>query len=109
MSNLMIRSALHSRKLWSPVIAAALLLSPCAGYAQSATNADRWLHVRVVSTDSKGETVCVNVPLELAEKILPAINKKELHGGKITIDKLDTEGVDLRALLVAPKTASLSP
>ena len=105
MSNLMIRSALHSRKLWSPVIAAALLLSPCAGYAQSATNADRWLHVRVVSTDSKGETVCVNVPLELAEKILPAINKKELHGGKITIDKLDTEGVDLRALLEAVRSA----
>jgi hypothetical protein len=49
--------------------------------------------------------VCVNVPLELAEKILPAINKNQLHGGKVTIDKLDADGVDFRALLDAVRSS----
>ena len=72
----------HSLKQASLVIASVLLLSPLGGYAQSAPSGDRWLHVRVVSTDSNGESVSVNVPLELAEKVLPAINKNQLHGGK---------------------------
>jgi len=38
--------------------------------------------VRVISSDAKGETVRVNVPLELAEKVLPAINHDRLHGGR---------------------------
>jgi hypothetical protein len=87
------------------VAAAALLLAPFAGYAQSASGGDRWLHVRVVSTDADGETVSVNVPLELAEKVLPAINKKELHDGKVTIDHFDSDGVDFRAVLEAVRNA----
>jgi len=83
------------------VIAGALLLTPLAGNAQTASGGDRWLHVRVVSTDAKGESVCVNVPLEMAEKVLPAINKNQLHGGKVSIDKFDDNGVDLRAVLEA--------
>jgi len=89
----------------SLVLAAVLLVSPLAGYAQTATHGDRWLHVRVISTDAKGETVCVNVPLELAEKILPTINKNQLHGGKVTIDKFDANGVDFRALLDAVRSS----
>ena len=89
----------------SLVLAAALLASPLAGYAQTASHGDRWLHVRVVSADAKGETVCVNVPLELAEKILPTINKNQLHGGKVTIDKFDANGVDFRALLDAVRSS----
>ena len=73
--------------------AATLLLIPGLALAQtpaaktssapSTTSAkpDRWLHVRVISSDAKGETVRVNVPLELAEKVLPAINHDRLHGG----------------------------
>jgi hypothetical protein len=99
-----IRTSLHSPKL-SLAMAASLLLLPFSGYAQSASSGDRWLHVRVVSSDSKGESVCVNVPLELAEKILPAINKNQLHGGKVTIDKLDADGVDFRALLDAVRSS----
>jgi len=51
---------------------------PRQASTQSTTSVskDRWLHVRVISSDAKGETVRVNVPLELAEKVLPAINKK---------------------------------
>jgi len=103
----MIRKPKSFSRLKCPslVFASALLVLPLAGYAQTASHGDRWLHVRVVSTDAKGETVCVNVPLEMAEKILPTINKNQLHGGKVTIDKFDANGVDFRALLDAVRSS----
>jgi hypothetical protein len=91
-------------KTFSITTAAVLFLIPFAANAQTNTASnDRWLHVRVISSDNKGETVRVNVPLELAEKVLPAINKDRLHNGKITIDRHEMEGVDCRALLAAIK------
>jgi hypothetical protein len=88
-------------------VGAALLLGATATTTPGspATTNDRWLHVRVVSSDNKGETVSVNIPLEVAEKILPTINKNQLHGGKVTIDKLESDGVDVRALLEAVRTS----
>ncbi len=98
------------------IAAAALVLSPLGALAQStATPAsssqsttsapkDRWLHVRVISSDAKGETVRVNIPLELAEKVLPAINKDRLHGGRVKIDNAHMDDVDLRALVEAIRT-----
>ena len=94
------------------VSAAALMLSPLGVLAQSAAPAspsqstpsaskDRWLHVRVISSDSKGETVRVNVPLELAEQVLPAIHKERIHDGKIRIENGHMDDVDLRALVNA--------
>jgi hypothetical protein len=72
--------------------------------AQQTTTSDRWLHVRVESTDSRGEMVRVNVPLSLAEKVLPAINHDRLHNGKVSFDgRMD--GVDMRALLQAVRDA----
>src|SRR6266851_1884487 len=80
------------------IAAAALLLSPLGALAQStaapassnqstpSVSKDRWLHVRVISSDAKGETVRVNVPLELAEKVLPAIHQERIHDGKLKID-----------------------
>jgi WD40 repeat protein len=65
---------------------------------------DRWLHVRVVSSDAKGETVRVNVPIELAEKVLPTINKNRMHEGKVRIDSGHVNDVDLRALVDAIRT-----
>ena len=96
-------------KTFSITTAAVLFMTPFAANAQTNSTAsssgnDKWLHVRVVSSDNKGETVRVNVPLELAEKVLPAINKDRLHNGKVTIDGHDMEGVDCRALLEALKT-----
>jgi hypothetical protein len=87
--------------------AAALLLLPLATFAQtsSSSTADRWLHVRVVSSDGRGETVRVNVPLDLAEKILPAINKERLHSGKVRITSADCDGVDIKAILEAVRTS----
>jgi len=97
--------------------AAALLLSPAGALAQTATapaktsqstssgpaNSDRWLHVRVISSEAKGETVRVNVPLELAEKVLPAVNHDRLHDGKVKIDE-QANDVDLRAIMDAIRT-----
>lgn len=71
----------------------------------SASAHDRWLHVRVTNPASNEETVRVNVPLELAEKVLPTINKDRLHRGRVRFDDIDCHGVDLRALLDAVRTS----
>jgi len=94
---------------------ALLLLAPFGVVAQSSSGSskssstssslDRWLHVRVISSDAKGETVRVNVPLELAEKVLPTINKDRIHDGKVKIDNAHVNDVDLRALVEAIRTA----
>jgi hypothetical protein len=103
----------HTRKFSGLVLiaAAALALSPIAGIAQNSakkvsdtSSQDRWLHVRVDNTESKDETVRVNVPLELAEKVLPTINHNKLQSGKVKIDDMDCHGVDLHALLDAVRT-----
>ena len=61
--------------------------------------------MRVICNDAKGETVRVNVPLELAEKVLPAVNHDRLHDGKVKIDSAHVEDVDLRVLMDAIRTA----
>jgi hypothetical protein len=99
------------------LFAAVALLSPAA-FAQaspatasaasqgaSESSHDRWLHVRVSNPGSHDETVRVNVPLELAEKVLPTINKDRLHSGKVRFDDIDCHGVDLRALADAVRTS----
>jgi len=102
----------HFTRRASLALAAAVLLAPVALYSQSVTvtsdsskTSDRWLHVRVVSTESKNETVRVNVPLDMAEKVLPAINKDRLHNGKVRFNDADMNGVDLKTLLDAVRTA----
>lgn len=94
------------------VIAAALALAPISGLAQSTAakspepvSRDRWLHVRVENPDSKDETVRVNIPLELAEKILPTIKHDRLQSGKVKVEEIDCHGVDLPALLDAVRTS----
>ena len=91
-----------------PVIAAIFsLLLPLASWAQTAQTQrqDRWLHVRVESSQPKNENVRVNVPLELAERVLSAINHDHLRNGKIRIDVSQTKDVDLHALFEAIRTA----
>ncbi len=99
------------------ITATVLLASPLGALAQStaapasstqstaSASKDRWLHVRVISTDAKGETVRVNVPLELAEKVLPAVNKDRLRNGKVKIDNANVNDVDLHALVDAIRSA----
>jgi hypothetical protein len=90
-----------------PGLALAQAPSAKTSSAPSTTSAkqDRWLHVRVISSNAKGETVRVNVPLELAEKVLPAINHDRLHDGKVKIDCAHLNDVDLRAMVDAIRTA----
>lgn len=82
----------------------ALSTLPSVAQAAQSTKGDRWLHVRVVSKDSSGDTVRVNVPLELAIKILPSINQRHLHGGRVEICETHMDDIDLRALLEAVRT-----
>ncbi len=89
----------------SLVSAVILLSGAAAAYGQAGSTKDRWLHVRVINSDNKGETVRVNIPLELAENVLPTINKNHLHNGKVSIDQAHLNDVDLHALLNAIRTA----
>jgi len=98
------------------IATAVLLLSPLGTLAQAtaapasssqstaSASKDRWLHVRVISSDAKGETVRVNVPLELAEKLLPASHQDRIHDGKLKIDNAHMNDLDLHALVDAIRT-----
>lgn len=109
------RNELKTRK-WLGMAGAGLMLTgllALAVTAQSkqapaASTADKWLHVRVVEDGEKGETVRVNVPLSLAEAILPALKVNgKIDGGKIRISRhhdWDNE-IDFRAAFDAVKKA----
>ncbi|HEY7351454.1 MAG TPA: hypothetical protein VH596_01690 [Terriglobales bacterium] len=64
----------------------------------------RYLHVRV-SNPATHELVRVNVPLQLAEKVIPAINHGQLQNGKVSIGNFKADNVNVRAILDALKTA----
>jgi hypothetical protein len=94
------------------LVAAALTLTPLSSFSQNTAakpsepaKQDRWLHIRVDNPDSKEETVRVNVPLELAEKVLPTIHRDRLQSGKVKIEEIDCHGVDLHALLDAVRSS----
>lgn len=61
---------------------------------------DAWIHVTVDSSDPDGESVRVSVPFSLVESLLPMINVEPLHEGRLVIDELDLEGIDLRGILM---------
>jgi hypothetical protein len=93
-------------------VAAASFL-PARTFAQDTTSTttssgkttEQWIHVRVESKEDHGETVRVNVPVEMAAKVLPAINKDNLHDGKVRIDSSRMNDVDLRTILDAVRTS----
>ncbi len=104
----------RSRQLFPLIafLAATFLYAPLGVEAQTSSSTastsaigERWLHVRVISTNAKGETVRVNVPLELAEKVLPAIDHDRFHKGKVRIGCMDCDGVDVRTIFEAVRTA----
>jgi hypothetical protein len=90
------------RKLIAVAALAALTLAlPALAQAQE----ERWLHVRVES-EKKGERVRVNVPLSLAEQILPAVTADRLDRGRVRIGRhAGVNDVDIRAILEALKDA----
>jgi hypothetical protein len=87
------------RNLWALVV---LAWVSTVGLAAAA---DRWVHVKVIETGEEGERVRINIPLSLAEKVLPAIKADKLRNGKIKIDEHTMDKVDLRALLEAVRDA----
>jgi hypothetical protein len=82
----------------------ALTMSNLAVTAMAAPATERYLHVKVDDA-TKGESVNVNLPLSMAAAILPTLNKGNLHNGHVTIGEADFNGVDVRALLDAIRTA----
>lgn len=96
-------------KLFGTLALATVSLVPAASAQTSdektSSKSEQWIHVRVISKEDKGETVRVNVPIEMAEKVIPAINKDNLKNGRLHIDSAHLEDVDVRALLDAVRTA----
>ncbi len=88
------------RALWG---IAGILIFASAAWAQ-AQAPERWFHIRVDNTGAKGEVVRVNVPLSVAEQVLPAIHSHGLEGGRVKIHG-DMQGVDVRTLLEAVSNA----
>ena len=80
-------------------------LLPTLAVAQSSSNPDQWIHVRVESREDKTETVRVNVPVDMAVKVLPEIKNKNLCDGKVHIDSGHIDDVDLHTMLDAVRTA----
>lgn len=90
---------LLSGSLFVILLSGLTLAAPARGQA-----VDRWLHVRVEQADTEGEageTVRVNLPLKMAEKLLPAIRADQLHQGRLRLRHAHVHGVDLRAVLEA--------
>lgn len=90
-----------NRILPAVALPSAILLAATLALAAPAT---RYLHVRVTNPTTH-ELVRVNVPLTLAEKVIPAINHGELRDGKIHIGSMNANNVDVHAILDALKTA----
>ena len=78
-----------------------LLALMLAASAVTAAAADRWLHIKVDESGGDNEKVRVNVPLSLAEKVLPCIHADNLDHGRVRINGNDINGVDLRQLVQA--------
>lgn len=81
-----------------------LAVTAMAAPTTAAPATERYLHVKV-DDSTKGESVNVNLPLSMAAAILPTVNKGTLHNGHVTVGQADFNGVDVRALLDAIRTA----
>jgi hypothetical protein len=84
---------------------AASAFLPGVALAQDSAKTNQWIHVRVESKEDNGETVRVNVPIEMAVKVLPAINHENLQKGKVRIDSAHLDDIDLRTLLEAVRSS----
>lgn len=84
--------------------ALALLVTLLLATVVIAESTARYIHVRV-SNPANHELVRVNVPLILAEKVIPAINHGRLRDGKVQIGNFHANEVNLRAILDALKAA----
>jgi hypothetical protein len=106
---------INARRKYLGMTGATLLLAGFAALAVTAQSKpapaatpDKWLHVRVVEDGDRGEAVRVNVPLSLAEAILPALKvHNTIEGGRIKISHQHgwNNEIDFRAAFDAVKNA----
>lgn len=94
---------MKSMKRSLPVLAVFASITLVATFA-FAVAGTRYLHVRVTNPKT-GELVRVNVPLMLAEKVIPAINHGQLRDGKVQVGNFTANNVNCRAILDALKNA----
>lgn len=87
-----------------PTTVAGITVLALAASLAFAVTTTRYLHVRV-SNPVTHELVRVNVPLTLAEQVIPAINHGQLRGGKIQIGNFTANNVNVRAILEALRNA----
>lgn len=80
----------------------ALLIFSAA--ALMGASAERWIHVRVESARGVNSNVSFNVPIEMAEAVLPSIPAGEHHQGKFNL-QASVNGMDLRAMLEAVRNS----
>ncbi|MEW6366338.1 MAG: hypothetical protein AB1714_17060 [Acidobacteriota bacterium] len=90
-----------------PIARLAILVTAifCASAILRAAPQEKWLHVKVEERSGKGEVVKVNVPLSLAEKLLPLIQSEDLKGGKVRIQGCHHGEIDLPGILAAVRDA----
>jgi hypothetical protein len=74
-------------------------------FAALAMPADRWIHIRVIESGPDGDRVRINIPLSLAEAILPTIKSDKFCDGKVKVEGHALDQVDLHALLEAVRKA----
>ena len=74
-------------------------------FAALAMPADRWIHIRVIESGPDGDRVRINIPLSLAEAVLPTIKAEKFCDGKVKVEGHALGQVDLRALLEAVSRA----
>ncbi|GAB4252710.1 MAG: hypothetical protein Kow00109_28350 [Acidobacteriota bacterium] len=84
----------------------AILLSSTLLVAQSQSTS--WLHVRVEEGE-QGKSVKINLPLSLAESVLPLIETPELKAGKIKIDTQELSVADMRKIWATLKAQGEYP
>ena len=74
-------------------------------FAALAMPAERWIHVRVTESGPDGDRVRINIPLSLAEAVLPTIKAEKFRDGKVKVAGHALDQVDLRAILEAVRKA----
>src|SRR5262245_41792383 len=65
---------------------------------------EKWFHVRVEHAGERPESVKINVPLSLVERLVPLIEVDELSQGRVKLDHADMNGVDLQKMWEAVRT-----
>jgi hypothetical protein len=92
---------MRRKQFWGTTAGAIFCTVLLTAAAAVAAPVDRYLHVQVSETGVKGEDVNVNLPLSVAEKVLPTIDRGPLHQGRVTLDRDQLKGIDVPTIVDA--------